>query len=668
MDPSRSAERADSHLLCATWALAAALLGCFAGADVSGLDAGEIGGAALCLGVAHPTGFPLDMLLLRAAALLPLGPLAFRQNVCTALVAASAVTAAVWLCLLLCSRCGVERASSRALAALSCAASLIGSATFLGAALSVEVYATSLACLLLSAAALEARRPRAARALGPVCGLALGTHVTAPLLLWPLALRSLWGASRRRLLHALACACLGALLIAYLPLASAHAGAFDWGHPATLEGLWRHVSAARIREAFAPELFGLAASPRVQLFGQLAEAPLALLAALIGLIVLLARGRQSALFVLGLISLDLAYATWINPMGISERQVGHASVALIGVLAGVGGAVCLEQLRARLRHGAAVMALCISVVALTHVVRAAWPEDPRDGHAVAERHGALSPLLELPARAVYVCESDSACASALYAVYAEGARPDLTVVPAQHLWDRSVLRRLSGLDFAAAAAVRPEPGPALRRSEAERHLQQLLAADALRPVYLEALPPGARALDVRRSPFLRAAAPPQGSEHGGAPAAEPLRALSRARFGERGPHSTLTRELWSSAYEQLGKAYLQLGQPTPAVSALREAVTLTPRRASLRSNLGVAFEQQGDRARALEQTAQAVELDPSRPTPWVNLARLVLGLQGPAAASDVVRAAQARGVVDPRLRALARELGTADVAQGTTRR
>ena len=44
-------------------------------ADVSTADAGELGGAAWTLGVAHPTGFPLDML-----ALLPLGSLAFRQS------------------------------------------------------------------------------------------------------------------------------------------------------------------------------------------------------------------------------------------------------------------------------------------------------------------------------------------------------------------------------------------------------------------------------------------------------------------------------------------------------------------------------------------------------------------------------------------------------------
>src|SRR5262249_5769752 len=51
-------------------------------------DAGELGAAAQVLGVPHPTGFPNDMLLLRAGTLLPFGPLAFRQNLVIGTLAA----------------------------------------------------------------------------------------------------------------------------------------------------------------------------------------------------------------------------------------------------------------------------------------------------------------------------------------------------------------------------------------------------------------------------------------------------------------------------------------------------------------------------------------------------------------------------------------------------
>ncbi|MEM6962797.1 MAG: DUF2723 domain-containing protein, partial [Myxococcota bacterium] len=52
-------------------------------------DAGELGAAGFRLGVAHPTGFPLDMLLLRLSGLLPFGSIQFRQGLVMALVSAS---------------------------------------------------------------------------------------------------------------------------------------------------------------------------------------------------------------------------------------------------------------------------------------------------------------------------------------------------------------------------------------------------------------------------------------------------------------------------------------------------------------------------------------------------------------------------------------------------
>src|SRR5262252_9322239 len=55
-------------------------------------DSQEIGSAAVRLGVPHPTGFPLVMLVGRALAwLLPYGELAFRVHLGSALAAALAV-------------------------------------------------------------------------------------------------------------------------------------------------------------------------------------------------------------------------------------------------------------------------------------------------------------------------------------------------------------------------------------------------------------------------------------------------------------------------------------------------------------------------------------------------------------------------------------------------
>ena len=61
-------------------ALAGAAFIVGAAPTVSDRDAGELTTAAFRLDVAHPTGFPLDMVALRLAELLPVGDVAFRAN------------------------------------------------------------------------------------------------------------------------------------------------------------------------------------------------------------------------------------------------------------------------------------------------------------------------------------------------------------------------------------------------------------------------------------------------------------------------------------------------------------------------------------------------------------------------------------------------------------
>jgi tetratricopeptide (TPR) repeat protein len=275
-----------------------------------------------------------------------------------------------------------------------------------------------------------------------------------------------------------------------------------------------------------------------------------------------------------------------------------------------------------------------------------------DGYAVSERYGSASPLSELPARAVYVCESDSACASGLFSLYAERTRPDLDVVPAQHLWDPTVLRRLRGLPVAAASDRDVWPEPQQRAAAAGLRQRALLQQTHLRPVFFERvdhLPEVG--LDLSHLPWVGVSRP-QSVES----SAAQLARLERARFGAAGPDTELARELWASAHETLGMVYSRAGQGPQAVAQFSRTVELTPLRAAARSNLGVALEQRGDLPAALIQTAHAVELDPLRPTPWVNLTRLLLRVQGPEAARAALLNASRFAVRDPRLDEIDREL------------
>jgi tetratricopeptide (TPR) repeat protein len=668
-------EQLRSRVLCGIWLASTIALLLRTNADVAAGDSGEIGGAAQLLGVAHPTGFALDMLLLRCATCLPLGSLAFRQNAAVACIAACAVTAVASLTWQICERLESLRARSIALGSLLSAAALLGFQTFLDSALGVEVYATALtivACAALLAHALHARHMRA---IWPLWGLTAGAHVTAGLLMLPLCAAS-WlrarssprsslgrGLSWRALLVAS-----GALSIAYLPLAARRDTAFDWGDPESLRGVLRHLSAARVREAYAHDMFAAShGTPGLLLFEQLARQPWLALPAALGLLVCLRRQRRWTLTLLCVLCLDLAYAVWVNPMGIAERQVGHACGALLALLAGTGVAWAIDRVSTRKQWVFGAMALALLCGCAQLIMSASWPA-LADGYVVAERYGALSPWLDLAPRAVYLCASDSACASSLFAGYAEGARPDVAVAPAQHLWDITVLRRLREFAPVTAREARAAQTPALRRQLAEQAFERLTRSPGRRPLYLESgsqvgLERARAGFGLERAPLLAADSGGAASDATRDEALARLASLEHARFGRLGPRSRLARESWASAYSEVGRSWLRSGQAASAWLALQWAVALTPERAVAHSNLGVAFELRGDFASALRETRRALELEIDRPTPWLNLARLMLRASGRNAALGVLHEAERRGVQDERLRELRLQL-----TQGTTRK
>jgi tetratricopeptide (TPR) repeat protein len=685
-----------THVLWAIWLGSTLLLGAHAGADVGAFDSGEIGGAAIALGVAHPTGFAVDMLLLRAAALLPLGPLALRENLAVACIAAAAATLLARLTMQLCAQLGVRLVAS-AVGALIAASGLIAFPTFLGSALAVEVYSSSLALLLLAALVIDVERWRPS--LWLLWGLCCGAHVSAGLLILPLCAATLirdWPGFRearaparsalgiRALLFAS-----GALVIAYLPLASRRDTAFDWGDPQNLLGLLRHLSAARVREAYAAKMFAGASAARLVLFEQLGFAPWLLVAAAVGLVATWQKQCRAALVCLSVLTLDLAYAVWVNPMGIRQRQLGHASGAVLALFGGIGIAWLVERALLRAPRLGALAALGGTWLALEALWWAPWPP-ASDGYVEAERFGAGSTATELAPRAIYLCSSDSACAGALFAMYIEGARPDLAVLPAQHLWDRGVLRRLSGVPRLAGLVdasteqtiAEGRAGPELRRMLAERVAAGLAHTNGERPVYFEDANVAARSpgLGLSKVPWfaldsagLRDANAAEPAADGGEDDldAEPrdptgrvvaneaslrLIALERARFDEAGPTTPLARDLWASAHAELGKVLLRAGLTEDALWELKRTAALTPERALAHSNLGVCLEQAGDVRAALEETKLALRLDPTEPTPWVNLARLVFTRNGPVAAREVLTEARRQAVEDPRLEALRRAI------------
>lgn len=251
-DPGAAgAARLHGSAAAAAWVAFAAAAAWFAWRAAPGVtfeDAGELAAAAATLGVPHPPGYPLLMLVGRAWILLcaPLGAEPARAlNLLSALCAAGAAALLVRT---------AQRAGASAGAALCAAVLCVLAPTFAAQAVVTEVYA--LAALLQAAFLLVAlTRPRPALPAFFLLGLATSAHQVS-LCLAPVALVATWrslrsGAEPRRARAVAGRAALafaaGLLPFAYVPLAAARRPPVDWGGIDSFGDFARHVSRAAYR-------------------------------------------------------------------------------------------------------------------------------------------------------------------------------------------------------------------------------------------------------------------------------------------------------------------------------------------------------------------------------------------------------------------------------------
>ena len=252
------------------------------------VDSGELIVAARSLGVAHPPGFPLYVLLAYAATWLPIGNVAERVNFASALFGALAVAvlalvvaeALQWEAPRSIGKKGAAPAGSSdagsaiippvvAALLLAFARTLWSYATLaevytLNALLIVLVILLMLRWRRLTSTAGIRRATPAARgsdrllyAAAFVFGLGLGVHhVTVGLLLPALALLVVATAgwsffASRRLLYAALCACAGVSVYLYLPIAAWRETGLNWGDPRTLQRVWWHLTGRQYQAYFS---------------------------------------------------------------------------------------------------------------------------------------------------------------------------------------------------------------------------------------------------------------------------------------------------------------------------------------------------------------------------------------------------------------------------------
>lgn len=375
-----------------------------------GADGGDLIAAAATGGVAHPSGYPLYLLLARVFQFIPLGTLAFRVNL---LSAVCAVLAALALQKLL------QRQGFAPGLALSGALAFGLAPALWSQAVIAEVYALqSLLLVLLLWTWLEKEIPGGEWTRGLLFGLAACNHLTTlllvPLLLWPIPRRA------DLVKRGLGCA-LGLSLYLTLPLRAATHPPVNWGNPVSLEGLWWLVS-GRLYGDYAFDISLTDLLLRLRGLGGLLLEQFTVIGVLLGVYGLFAKlPRQTLLVTLWIFGIFAGFAV---TYGSYDSQVYLLPCYLIFIFWIVYGLQDISHSTppklGRFLAPLIVFGLLVRIPFTAPTVDAS--HDPR-----AERFGEQF-IAQTPQHAILFASGDEPVFALWYFHYALAQRPDVTVI------------------------------------------------------------------------------------------------------------------------------------------------------------------------------------------------------------------------------------------------
>jgi hypothetical protein len=412
---------------------------------VNGGDSGEFIAVAYLGGVAHPSGYPLHALLGRLATLLPMGSVAWRVNLLSALGDAGAAV--------LLFRAVVLITGDRAAGLLAAGAFAFGPLVW-PYAITAEVFALNnlFAAGLLFFSARALREAQAGSASMRTLYLAalwlslgLSNHHTLVFFSVPVGLLVLVLTGRRlrqpRVLGALGLATvLGVLPYVYLPLAAARPAAVTWGDTATWSGFLEHFFRREYGTfRLADESVGTGGTlwPRFALFWQAAARSTLLTVIPLGLAALATLRRPGlerrfvafwtgTLLLYLVVFCSLANVRLDDPLhAFMQERFWQQGLAVVAALLGVGlaevGRTLGSPVGAWLRWPAAAALPLVLLVVHAGEVRAHANTLVRDfGEAV---------LRSVPERGILLVSSDDTIGSVRYLQEVEGLRRDVRVLP-----------------------------------------------------------------------------------------------------------------------------------------------------------------------------------------------------------------------------------------------
>ena len=404
------------------------LLSCFLAPEITANDAGELAAAARELGIAHPPGFPIFLLYENILMqMLGLGELGFRANV------GSAICASLCLCIVLAMV--RTRGAPAAISWLVCIATLFAP-IFTVHAVTVEVYAGAALFIIVAVECLlrylETNDLRYAYALAIVLGLGGLAHhpiirlvgvCFAPFVLYRSGLKvgiKLFGVS----------ACVGLLASLYLPFRSSKHPNRDWGAPRSFDAFFDHLTGERIRTSYMEQIGRLDIEVWDQLLNQLFWSS-GVLFALSMLGILWLRKWKIVQVLTVLLTMDLLYATFVNPMGVRDYQNGWLSTVLVCPILALMFSEFSKASQNRRFFAHMLLVLLVGYQSVRYLQKESFSQASPWYESMTRLHSVAAP------DSLMLTASDSASSISTYLQVVEQSRPDIASVVRQHLFRAS---------------------------------------------------------------------------------------------------------------------------------------------------------------------------------------------------------------------------------------
>jgi len=423
-----------------------------------GADGGDLIAAAATGGIAHPTGYPLYLLIARLFQFIPVGSLAFRTNLMSAV---AAITAALLVNALVIRALSFSHVTLNRLAGLAAGLAFGLSPLLWSQAVITEVYALHalfVALLLfLCVNPISAHFSKKGRdcLLGLTFGLAMGNHVTTililPVVLFTTVLHKTdneqanrrlnnWQLDDSALFRQLAWIAVGLLVYITLPVRALTLPPVNWGNPVTLNGFVWLVS-GKLYQGLLLNLSFSSVLERAQMVVSLLLQQFGISGLAVGLLGLIVFYKPTRLYY---------YMIWIA-VATSAFAIGYATAdaflylipafLCFAIWIGVGLGALMEVCSKRFPISGLIIGLVLILVLLIQAWKT-WPHVDASHDQRAESFG-RAVLSLAPTHAIVFAKGDEAVFTLWYFEYALRNRPDLAIVSTdllQFKWYLQTLR------------------------------------------------------------------------------------------------------------------------------------------------------------------------------------------------------------------------------------